>query len=245
MRKHIATILFVALCILAPAALRAQTPAEVRFEQLRAERFQAVAAMATEGSVAPVPVLASPEPLASFFDPPWRAHLSEQEWQLVQESFQAEGVPLELLEVGWVESRFNPLALSPKGARGVWQFMPETARRYGLQVDDRRDDRTDLGRSTRAAARHLSDLYRQFGDWPLVLAAYNAGADRVDAAVTRAGTRDFWRLRHWLPLETQQYVPAVLRTVALPRRDGMIVGPHQRSRAQRSVASVSIPEPSH
>ncbi len=212
MQKHPATILLVALSSLAPAALRAQTPMETRFEQLRAERFQAVVAMATEVSAPPLPVLAPPEPPAPFVDPPWRARLSEQEWRLVQESFQAEGVPLELLEVGWVESRFNPLALSPKGARGVWQLMPATARRYGLQVGAGRDDRTDLRLSTRVAARHLAELYQRFGDWPLALAAYNAGPDRVDAAAARAGTQDFWKLRTWLPRETQEYVPLVLRS---------------------------------
>ncbi len=202
---------------LAPAALRAQTPMETRFEQLRAERFQAVAATATAVSAPPqLPALAPPEPPASFVDPPWRARLSEQEWRFVQESFQAEGVPLELLEVGWVESRFNPLALSPKGARGVWQLMPATARRYGLQVSAERDDRTDLRLSTRVAARHLADLYQRFGDWPLALAAYNAGPDRVDAAAARAGTQVFWKLRPWLPTETQQYVPSVLRSSTIP-----------------------------
>ncbi len=211
MRRRPVTILLVVLSILAPVMLRAQTPMEARFEQLRAERFQAVAAMATEVSAPRSSVLAPPEPPASFFDPPWRARLSEQEWRLVQESFQAEGVPLELLEVGWVESRFNPLALSPKGARGVWQLMPATARRYGLQVSAARDDRTDLKLSTRVAARHLADLYQRFGDWPLALAAYNAGPDRVDAAAARAGTQDFWKLRPWLPAETQEYVPSVLR----------------------------------
>ncbi len=212
MRKRPVTILLVVLSILAPAGLRAQAPAEARFEQLRAERFQAVAALGTEVSAPPkLPAMAPLEPPASFFDPPWRARLSEQEWRSVQESFQAEGVPLELLEVGWVESRFNPLALSPKGARGVWQLMPATARRYGLQVSAERDDRTDLRLSTRVAARHLAELYQKFGDWPLALAAYNAGPDRVDTAAARAGTQDFWKLRPWLPAETQEYVPSVLR----------------------------------
>jgi len=215
MPKRLGTILFVALSILAPTALRAQSTAEVRFEQLRAERFQAVAAVVIEASTTLPPVVpALPDAPASRFAPPWRTQLSEAEWQLLQETFQAEGVPLELLAVGWVESRFNPLALSPKGARGVWQFMPETARRYGLQVNDRRDDRTDFALSTRAAARHLSDLYRQFGDWPLALAAYNAGADRVEAAIARARTRDFGLIRPWLPAETQDYVPAVLHSLS-------------------------------
>jgi membrane-bound lytic murein transglycosylase D len=185
---------------------------EARFEQLRAERFQAVAAVVIEPKAPPPPAPSVPEASAELFAPHWRTRLSESDWQLLQEAFRAEGVPVELLAVGWVESRFNPRALSPKGARGVWQFMPETARRYGLQVNDRRDDRTDFALSTRAAARHLSDLYRQFGDWPLALAAYNAGADRVEAAIARARTRDFWLIRPWLPAETQDYVPGVLNS---------------------------------
>jgi soluble lytic murein transglycosylase-like protein len=205
------TLLVVACGVLAPATLVAQSNPEARFEQLRAERFQAVAAVVIEPT-APPPALLVPETPEELFAPHWRTRLSESDWQLLQETFRAEGVPVELLAVGWVESRFNPRALSPKGARGVWQFMPETARRYGLQVNDRRDDRTDFALSTRAAARHLSDLYRQFGDWPLALAAYNAGADRVEAAIARARTRDFRLIRPWLPAETQDYVPAVLHS---------------------------------
>jgi len=240
-------LLVVVLSGLAPAALYAQTPAEARFERLRAERFQAVAAVATEASKPPQsPAPALPEAPPEFFEPRWRARLSQQEWRLLQESFQAEGVPLELLAVGWVESRFNPLALSPKGARGVWQFMPDTARRYGLEVSADRDDRTNLSLSTQAAARHLADLYRRFGDWPLALAAYNAGADRVDAAMARARTRDFWRLRPWLPTETQDYVPSVLR-VMTPSPPNQIESPALRPQPQPgslvAFPSISMPDP--
>lgn len=205
------SLLVVLWSSLAPPALFAQTTAEARFQQLRAERFQAVAAVATQANTPQLPALLLLEGPAEPFEPPWRARLSEAEWQLLQENFRAEGVPLELLAVGWVESRFNPLALSSKGARGVWQLMPATARRYGLQVTANRDDRINLRLSTRAAARHLADLHDRFGDWPLALAAYNAGPERIEAAAARAGTQDFWKLRPWLPTETQEYVPSVLR----------------------------------
>ncbi|HSC77145.1 MAG TPA: lytic transglycosylase domain-containing protein [Candidatus Acidoferrales bacterium] len=213
MRRLTFTILLGALgSSLAPTPLHAQTSVDVRFDQLRAERFEAIAvadAAARRPLQLTTPTL--PETPQALFESPWRVRFTESEWKILRESFQAEGVPVELLAVGWVESRFNPRALSPKGARGIWQFMPETARRYGLQVSDARDDRIDFGLSTRAAARHLADLYRQFGDWRLALAAYNAGADRVDLAIARARTRDFRLIRPWLPAETQDYVPSVLR----------------------------------
>ncbi len=127
--------------------------------------------------------------------------------------FVEEGVPPELLVVAEVESGFNPLALSPKGARGPWQLMPATAERFGLRVDGRVDERIQPERSTRAAARYLRELHAQFGDWLLALAAYNAGEQRVAKAVELGGTRDFWQLaqRRLLPEETRRYVPAVLR----------------------------------
>ncbi len=123
-----------------------------------------------------------------------------------------EQVPIELLAVALVESGFNPLALSPKGARGIWQLMPATAQRYGLTVGPMNDHRTHPEHSTRAAARYLHDLYQQFGDWKLALAAYNWGEGKVQRVINRTGVRDFDELarRGLLPLETRKYVPAVL-----------------------------------
>lgn len=126
--------------------------------------------------------------------------------------FAEEGVPTPLLRMAAVESGFDPRAQSVKGARGLWQLMPETALRFGLRVDAQRDERTHPVRSTRAAARYLRELFLRYGDWLLALAAYNAGEKKVSAAIERAGTRDFWELaqRGWLPEETRRYVPAVL-----------------------------------
>jgi hypothetical protein len=123
-----------------------------------------------------------------------------------------EGLPASLAAVALVESGGQPAALSPKGARGLWQLMPETARRYGLTVDQDRDERLDIRKSTRAAAQYLRELYTRFGDWPLALAAYNAGEQRVQRALDRAGTNDFLRISRWLPSETRQYVPAVMNS---------------------------------
>ncbi|MFB3827057.1 MAG: lytic transglycosylase domain-containing protein [Bryobacteraceae bacterium] len=122
----------------------------------------------------------------------------------------SEGVPPELVAVAKVESGFRPDALSPKGARGMWQLMPETAERYGLRVSGARDERLDAVRSTQAAARYLRDLYGLFRAWPLALAAYNAGENTVLRAIERAGAREFAAIRSYLPLETRNYVPAVL-----------------------------------
>ena len=130
-------------------------------------------------------------------------------------SFASEGVPQEIALLGLVESGFDPLAVSPRQARGIWQFVPETGRRYGLRIGLGVDERTDPQKSTRAAARYLADLYKMFGNWPLALAAYNTGEARVLSAVARAGTRDFWKLSRLglLPAETRAYVPAVLAAI--------------------------------
>ena len=142
------------------------------------------------------------------------------------------GLPAGLVGVAAVESGFDPAALSPKGARGLWQLMPETATRYGLVVNPEIDDRLDPVKSTHAAAQYLSDLHAQFQDWPLALAAYNAGEDRVERALEQLGARDFWTLsRHAaLPDETRRYVPAVLARFVT-------------SRGPRGLTSLEVPIP--
>ena len=130
---------------------------------------------------------------------------------------QHEGVPGEIAAIVLVESGGQPTALSPKGARGIWQFMPDTARRFGLTINSDTDDRLDIPKSTQAAARYLHDLHAQFGDWSLALAAYNAGETVVQGAILRSGTRDFAVLssKRLIPAETRTYVPAVMAASTL------------------------------
>ena len=143
---------------------------------------------------------AAPKPLA---------RLDALRW-IIEPELVRVGLPTELEGMVLVESGAQNFALSPKGARGLWQLMPETARRYGLKVSPQTDERLDAYKSTRAAALYLRDLYTQFGNWPLAFAAYNAGGQTVQRAIDRSGTTDFFHLTSLLPAETRNYVPAVL-----------------------------------
>lgn len=120
------------------------------------------------------------------------------------------GAPEELIYLSVQESGLNPTIVSRAGAVGMWQFMPATGYSYGLYQDGMRDDRRDFEKSTDAAARHLIDLYNTFDDWYLAFAAYNAGPGRVNTAIRKSGSRDFWELRSFLPGETKNYVPSIL-----------------------------------
>ena len=130
-----------------------------------------------------------------------------------------QGVPQDLIYLAQAESGFHPLAVSRVGARGIWQFMGSRARGYGLSHNMYVDDRQDPEKSTRAAARHLKDLYAQFGDWYLAMAAYNSGPGTVQAAVKRTGYADFWELyrRNVLPKETRNYVPIILAVTIMAK----------------------------
>ncbi|HUO25624.1 MAG TPA: LysM peptidoglycan-binding domain-containing protein [Candidatus Aquilonibacter sp.] len=130
-----------------------------------------------------------------------------------------EGIPQDLIYLAQAESGFHPLAVSRVGARGIWQFMASRARGYGLSHNMWVDDRQDPVKSTWAAARHLKDLYNQFGDWYLAMAAYNSGPGTVQAAVRRTGYADFWELyrRNVLPKETRNYVPIILAVTIMAK----------------------------
>lgn len=138
---------------------------------------------------------------------------------MIRRILKEEGVPQDLIYLAEAESGFRPLALSRAGARGMWQFMSSRAKGYGLQRSWWVDDRQDPEKATRAAAHHLKDLYNQFGDWYLAMAAYNSGPGTVQNAVKRTGYADFWELyrRNVLPRETRNYVPIILAVTIMAK----------------------------
>ncbi|MFI5355747.1 MAG: lytic transglycosylase domain-containing protein [Opitutales bacterium] len=152
----------------------------------------------------------------------WRARLQSRPvpagatrlMPMLRQAFNAEGVPPALAWMAETESTLNPNARSPSGARGLFQLMPDTAKAVGLSTF-LPDERTDPAKSARAAARLLHQLHDRFGSWPLALAAYNAGAGRVQRALDREHATTFAQIASTLPSETRMYVPKVLATLEL------------------------------
>ena len=130
---------------------------------------------------------------------------------IFEEALEVYQLPLELKYLPIIESALNPKAVSRVGATGLWQFMIGTGKQYGLQVNSHVDERRDPVKSSYAAARYLRDLYKVFGDWNLVIAAYNCGPENITKAIHRAkGEKDYWRIYPYLPKETRGYVPAFI-----------------------------------
>lgn len=130
---------------------------------------------------------------------------------IFEQALETYGLPLELRYLPVIESALNPNAVSRVGATGLWQFMLETGKRYGLEVNSLVDERRDPVKSSYAAARYLRDLYKIFDDWSLVIAAYNCGPNKVNQAIHRAkGSVDYWQIYPYLPKETRGYVPAFI-----------------------------------
>lgn len=130
---------------------------------------------------------------------------------IFEQALEVYGIPLELKYLPVIESALNPNAVSRVGATGLWQFMVATGKRYGLRVTTMIDERRDPVKSSYAAAHYLSDLYKIFGDWNLVIAAYNYGPENINKAIRRAGgVRDYWQIYPYLPNETRGYVPAFI-----------------------------------
>jgi len=155
---------------------------------------------------------------------------------MVRRVLKEEGLPQDLIYLAQAESAFQPQAVSRAGARGMWQFMTFAGHKYGLQKTWWVDERQDPEKATRAAARDLRDLYDQFGDWYLAMAAYNSGAGTVQKAVERTGYADFWELYHRgvLPKETQNYVPIILALTLIskdPARYGIDYEPEPAVKA--------------
>ena len=136
---------------------------------------------------------------------------------IIDKALEEQKLPKGLAYLPVIESAYLPTLTSSAGAYGIWQFMPDTAREYGMRVDWWVDERADPERSARAAAKYLKDLHRMFGDWALALAAYNCGPGRVRRTLTEAGATTFWELldRGLLPKETRGYVPTFYATLLI------------------------------
>lgn len=140
--------------------------------------------------------------------------ISEYYFPMFEDALAQQNVPLEIKYLSIVESALNPKAVSRVGATGLWQFMYQTGKEYQLNVDSYVDERSDPLKSSTAATQYMTNMYRIFGDWELVLASYNSGAGNVAKAIRRSGgQQNYWNIRKYLPQETQGYVPAFLATM--------------------------------
>ncbi len=134
---------------------------------------------------------------------------------LFEKKLKEAALPTDLKYLSVVESALDPKAVSRVGATGLWQFMPATGKYYGLEINSVVDERSDPHRSTEAAIEYLSRLYERFDDWELAIAAYNSGGGRVSRAIKRSRSKNFWKVRRYLPRETRNYVPAFIAATYL------------------------------
>jgi membrane-bound lytic murein transglycosylase D len=140
--------------------------------------------------------------------------VSEYYFPMFEEALAKQNVPLEIKYLAVVESALNPKAVSRVGATGLWQFMYQTGKQYNLHIDSYVDERSDPLKASEAAAQYMTNMYRIFGDWDLVLASYNSGPGNVAKAIRRSGgQQNYWNIRKHLPKETQGYLPAFLATM--------------------------------
>jgi membrane-bound lytic murein transglycosylase D len=140
--------------------------------------------------------------------------ISQYYFPMFEESLAAQNIPLEIKYLSVVESALNPRAVSRVGATGLWQFMYQTGKQYGLKVDTYVDERSDPLKASNAATQYMKNMYAIFGDWDLVLASYNTGPGNVAKAIRRSGGKqNYWNIRPYLHKETQGYVPAFLATM--------------------------------
>lgn len=140
--------------------------------------------------------------------------VSQFYFPLFEESLAAQNIPLEIKYLAVVESALNPRAVSKAGATGLWQFMYQTGKQYGLKIDTYVDERSDPTKASKAATQYMKNMYKIFGDWDLVLASYNTGPGNVAKAIRRSGGKqNYWNIRPYLHKETQGYLPAFLATM--------------------------------
>lgn len=174
--------------------------------------------------------------------------LGDYYFPMFEQALDRHGLPLELKYLPVIESALNPVAVSRAGATGLWQFMLRTGKGYGLEVNSLVDERRDPYKSTDAAARYLKDLYAIYGDWNLVIAAYNCGPGNVNKAIARSGgKRDYWEIYYRLPRETRGYVPAFIAANYIMNyyADHNICPAHSSSLATAALDTVHVSERMH
>jgi len=161
---------------------------------------------------------------------------------MILDVFREHGIPDDLAYLPIIESGFRPKAVSPAGATGVWQFMYGTGRMYGLDNDYWHEDRSDIFRSTHAAARHLKYLYKRFDNWLLAIAAYNAGCGKIGKAIEMYDTADFWNLCRYpyLKKETKDYVPKFIAAAMIAKNPGHYGFDRIQSDKFQNVAAVGV-----
>lgn len=174
--------------------------------------------------------------------------LGEYYFPMFEAALDKQGLPLELKYLPVIESALNPIAVSRAGATGLWQFMLRTGKGYGLEVNSLVDERRDPYKATEAAVQYLKDLYTIYGDWNLVIAAYNCGPGNVNKAIARSGgQRDYWAIYYHLPRETRGYVPAFIAAnyIMNHHADHNICPVHQPESTGTALDTIHVSEQIH
>jgi len=166
---------------------------------------------------------------------------SGQFMAMARKIFREEGVPEDITWLGQIESAWRPTARSWAAASGLWQFMPGTGTTYGLRQTAWIDERNSFEKATRASARYLKDLYNHFGDWQLAMAAYNTGQGNIDRAISRAGSRSYWKIFPYIAQETRNYVPNILAAMLIAKNPQKYGFPNIRPDAPLAYDIVQVP----
>jgi membrane-bound lytic murein transglycosylase D len=166
---------------------------------------------------------------------------SGQFMQMARKIFREEGVPEDITWLGQIESAWRPTVRSQAAASGLWQFIPGTGQTYGLRQTAWIDERNGFEKATRASARYLKDLYNHFGDWELAMAAYNTGQGNIDRAISRSGSRSFWKIYPYVARETSNYVPNILAAILIAKNPAKYGFPNVRPDAPLSYDVVQVP----
>ncbi len=172
--------------------------------------------------------------------------LSQLYFPIMERILEEEGVPQELKYAAVVESALIPNIISRAGAVGLWQFMYRTGEHYRLEINSKVDERCDIFASTRASAKYMRALYETYGDWLMVLAAYNCGPGNVNKAIARTGGHDFWSIYKALPLETRRHIPKYIATYyAFHYHKDLMIAPMRDMVKYTDVKTVSVDKPIH